>query len=184
MFSLLLFSQERDCSSIPVWWYIGTVRVPGEGKVWGTVWNISGLTPVSAAQVCFLAQCFGCFTSLHLILFQILLYDRQQLFLCNIKRWVNVRLWKNNFVFNFSVRMSKQTQTRPSCSETRTKTCSITSVFIFISTVGTWEKIKYQNGILKCVSYWRCKYILTLIFSLYLTVRLGSQSQLFFFSFC
>ncbi len=32
IFSLLLFSQESDCSSFPVWWFIGTVRVPGEDK--------------------------------------------------------------------------------------------------------------------------------------------------------
>lgn len=69
IFSLLLFSQESDCSSFPVWWFMWTEEDLVRGG-FGTVWNINGPTAVSAPKVCFFAQCLGCFTSLCLVLFQ------------------------------------------------------------------------------------------------------------------
>lgn len=33
IFSLLLFSQESDCSSFPVWWFIGTAEVPVRARL-------------------------------------------------------------------------------------------------------------------------------------------------------
>lgn len=56
---------------------------------------------VHAAQNCVLAQCFGCFTSECLILFQVFFDDVQDGFLYNIQGWVSGygRLWKRHGSF-------------------------------------------------------------------------------------
>lgn len=37
IFSILLFSQERDCSSFPMWSFVGTVKVLVRANFWGAV---------------------------------------------------------------------------------------------------------------------------------------------------